>query len=497
LKALLELAAGPAGQAPLPARIASREELRVLLTEVCEGTAGAGDVLLATASDAQTPLEALRGVKELAKTLQASAPTEAHRTATTSSITSLLRRHLHTMGRRFRPGGWRPGSPSMRIWRPAWETTRLLRYFGRLLTALWQKKKKPFRNLAATAYRYGEDTQRGEQVMRGARSMRAQRFISVLSLAVVLALVAATALAIPVDVVLVLDNSGSMRKNDPKSLMYEVVTAFASRLTPDSRLGIIVFDQAVDLVLALTGADTPDFAPQVAQSLKRVTYRGKLTDIPAGIERAMYALRQHGRATAQRIIIFVTDGIVDLGNPTRNSEQARWLRENLAQDARRHGIRIFWVAFTEAADFQLIQSVAQTTGGEYFRVFAAEDIPAVFEKISTQLAPIVASAAPSAPHGGREAVHSPTPPSDWQSWLLVVIAGVAFIAVVMLVILMRKAIRRPQSAPIGGNAPVPTLVPGAQLRAIGGHANAPTYRIEKAVTRIGRNPKLNDVVLPS
>jgi hypothetical protein len=126
------------------------------------------------------------------------------------------------------------------------------------LTALWQKKKKSSRNLAMTAYRHGEDTQRGEQVMRGARIMRAKRVISVLSLAVVLRLAAAIALATPVDVVLVLDNFGSMRKNDPRSLMHEVVTAFASRLSADSRLGTVVFDQAVNLGLALTAADTTD-----------------------------------------------------------------------------------------------------------------------------------------------------------------------------------------------------------------------------------------------
>jgi uncharacterized protein (DUF2336 family) len=39
-------------------------------------------VLLATTCDAQTPLETLRGIKELAKTLLADATTEAHRTAT-------------------------------------------------------------------------------------------------------------------------------------------------------------------------------------------------------------------------------------------------------------------------------------------------------------------------------------------------------------------------------------------------------------------------------
>jgi hypothetical protein len=63
--------------------VANRDELLRLLTEVCAGPEGAGEVFLATTCDAQTPLETLRGIKELAKTLLAEATSEAHRSATT------------------------------------------------------------------------------------------------------------------------------------------------------------------------------------------------------------------------------------------------------------------------------------------------------------------------------------------------------------------------------------------------------------------------------
>ena len=39
------------------------------------------------------------------------------------------------------------------------------------------------------------------------------------------------------------------------------------------------------------------------------------------------------------------------------------------------------LAFTEAADFQLIQSISQQTSGKYFRVLAAEDLQNVFIEI--------------------------------------------------------------------------------------------------------------------
>lgn len=162
----------------------------------------------------------------------------------------------------------------------------------------------------------------------------------------------------PVDVVTVLDISGSMKKNDPQLLLREVVSSFASRLAPDSRLGIVLFAENAEVTLGLTAADTSDFAAQVAKSLERIDYRGRRTDIPAGVERALYELRDHGRPAAQRLIILLTDGLVDVGNLAKDVERARWLREDLALQAQQSDIRIFGTALSEAADFQLMQSVA-------------------------------------------------------------------------------------------------------------------------------------------
>jgi hypothetical protein len=84
LKALLALAASPPDERnPLAAQAANPAELRRLLTELCQGEADAGELLLSTVCTPETPLEALRGIKELAKKLLAEAKTDAHRSAAT------------------------------------------------------------------------------------------------------------------------------------------------------------------------------------------------------------------------------------------------------------------------------------------------------------------------------------------------------------------------------------------------------------------------------
>ena len=84
LKALLALASRPQGEpTSLSAQAANPAELGRLLTELCQGQAESGELLLNAVCEAETPVEALRGIKELAKNLLVDARTEAHRNAAT------------------------------------------------------------------------------------------------------------------------------------------------------------------------------------------------------------------------------------------------------------------------------------------------------------------------------------------------------------------------------------------------------------------------------
>ncbi len=183
------------------------------------------------------------------------------------------------------------------------------------------------------------------------------------------------------DVVLVLDNSGSMKKNDPDFLVSKAVKEFISQQDENTRVGIVIFDQGVRLPVSLTNASLAN-RETILNSIEEINYKGLFTDSPAGIERAIYELKNNGRDDAQKSIIFMTDGIVDTGAPDRDLEKSKWLREDLAPDAADNEIKIFGIAFTEAADFQLIQSISQKTEGEYYRALTAENLQSVFEQIN-------------------------------------------------------------------------------------------------------------------
>lgn len=234
-----------------------------------------------------------------------------------------------------------------------------------------------------------------------------------LSLPLVFACLPLTGSAAPHDLVMVLDNSGSMKKNDPDFLTGVAVRKFFRELGGDSRVAILVFDEEARLLMPLTPLDEASRA-DFLRSLDEVDYQGLYTDSPSAIERAVYELKVNGRPAADWSIVFMTDGIVDTGNEAMDAHKSGWLRNDLAAEAAEHRIRIFGIAFTDNADFLLIQSLSKRTSGEYFRAYSAADIEGVFRRITERLATAEVPAggwayAPGRPETGTALAAPPGP----------------------------------------------------------------------------------------
>lgn len=312
------------------------------------------------------------------------------------------------------------------------------------------------------------------------------------------------------DVVLVLDNSGSMKQNDPQRLAPEAVRHFIENLSDVDRLAVIIFDQDVRLAVPLSELATR--RGELLASLDQINYKGLYTNIPDAMERAIYELKINGRPDAEKLIVFMTDGIVDTGKPERDREKAAWLREELAADAERSGIQIFGVAFTEQADFQLIQSLTSKTGGEYYRAFTAADLQSVFERVNAAIRKPVPPPAP--PPVIEEPVVRETPPApppqpiiievpaqpvfgaeEQRRLIIIVIAAAAFFAVLLAILFL--LLRRGKA----GAAPEKEYEPKAYLNDLHDITGKPSYELGRKPTMLGRVAgtdidHINYVVIP-
>lgn len=298
------------------------------------------------------------------------------------------------------------------------------------------------------------------------------------------------------DIMLVLDNSGSMKRNDPDFLMRDVAMNFLAGFGDETRLGMVVFDQSVRLTDALARRTEPENRTHFLKSLETIDYRGLWSDTPAGVERALYELTANGRTGVRKAMVLLTDGIVDTGNPAVDAEKRLWLKSDLTAACTKAGVRIFGIAFTEAADFTLIQSLAGRTQGEYYRAYHAREIAPVFDRIQaavTRVEPPKATASAAAPAAKPTLEPPPLPPApkpvktdtmpaavpaEKTDWTPLAVGIGALVLALLIWVLARRSPRSPAAD-----------MPDAELVDIHNVTGQKAFPLNRPVTRIGRDKK--------
>ena len=285
------------------------------------------------------------------------------------------------------------------------------------------------------------------------------------------------------NILLLIDNSGSMKKNDPEFLIKNVVNNFVTSLDGETQLGIYLFDQTARQIIPLTTLDIQENKDKCIKSLDYINYKGAYTNIPAVMERAVYNLKQVTDSGIYKSIIFLTDGYIDTGDKNKDNESRSWLIESLAADAKKNNIKIFGIAFTENADFQLIQGITTKTDGEYFRVYKANEIENVFNKIMASIETSIKT------ETIPEAIVITMPPKEDKgidTWIILIGIGViiAMLALIIFLTKMKQAgINNPKST--GKNEG--KYIPDARLIDLDKVTSEDEIFISNELTTIGRN----------
>jgi pSer/pThr/pTyr-binding forkhead associated (FHA) protein/Mg-chelatase subunit ChlD len=330
----------------------------------------------------------------------------------------------------------------------------------------------------------------------------------------------------PADLVFVIDNSGSMRKNDPKSITPKVVSTFVDQLPENAQVGMVRFDQKARLLIPMTLLANPQDRRKVIDSLSEIDYRGQFTNTPVGIERALYELKTDGRKGSQKGIIFITDGIVDTGDPAKDLQLTRWLKNDIAASCKQEGVRIFGIALTEKADFSLIQALAARTNGEYFRTFTADEISGVLQQIRSLLKPAKAApvaelaplallpipgenaskpAAPDKTAVARSSAPAPLPGdngtvvvSEKAAWTIsIALAALVLVLLGAVIFFFFQNSRRRQVVPAGTTGAAKDLnIPEAYLEDQGEvlDKDKSPFVLDREIIKVGRGKK-NDLVI--
>lgn len=182
------------------------------------------------------------------------------------------------------------------------------------------------------------------------------------------------------DARILIDISGSMKKNDPRYLRRPALRLMVGLLPADSRAGVWTFGQYVNMQVPLGKVDDA-WRNRARDGAGKIHSRGLFTNIEEAIERA--TRDWSGEAGKyRRDLVLLTDGMVDVSkDPSKSAASRRNIIEQQLPRLKQLGARVYTIALSERADKELMQKLSGETGGWYEQAESAEQLQRIFLRI--------------------------------------------------------------------------------------------------------------------
>ncbi len=168
-----------------------------------------------------------------------------------------------------------------------------------------------------------------------------------------------------VDIVFVIDSSGSMSSNDGSKLRHTAVKQFIDKLGENDRAAVIDFDSYATLYQAFTDDKTALYT-----AVDRVDSSGG-TSLSAGMSLAIsqFTDSSYSRTDAYKYIVFLTDG--DGSYST-----------SYTTDAANNGIIVYTIGLGSGVQASVLKAIANGTGGKYYFASTASTLPNIYLDVS-------------------------------------------------------------------------------------------------------------------
>ena len=168
------------------------------------------------------------------------------------------------------------------------------------------------------------------------------------------------------DIIFVIDCSGSMKTNDPSKIGLNMVQAFIDTVQAENiRVGYVAYNDNIFSFLAPESIGTADEREALKEEIGAITYSGD-TDIGLGVSSA-YGLLSTDR-NARQIMVLISDGETDLPKASgRTEEQSNLELEQCVRRCKEENIQIYTVAFGQYEGSKaILKEAAAQTGAESY-----------------------------------------------------------------------------------------------------------------------------------
>ncbi|AYB42042.1 vWA domain-containing protein [Paenibacillus lautus] len=173
------------------------------------------------------------------------------------------------------------------------------------------------------------------------------------------------------DIVLVIDNSGSMNETDPNQDRYTAAKNLINRMDRDNRVSVMVFDHATTLLQPFTRVKNQETKDEIIAEIDGLATTDGGTDISLALEDTMTHIQESHDAARSAMVIMLSDGFSE-------TDHARVLADYKQQQI---AVNTIGLSLVNPDGAQLLQTIAAETGGQYYDVQNAADLTFVFQKI--------------------------------------------------------------------------------------------------------------------
>nr|WP_251035974.1 vWA domain-containing protein [Paenibacillus sp. ISL-20] len=173
------------------------------------------------------------------------------------------------------------------------------------------------------------------------------------------------------DIVLVIDNSGSMKDTDPNQDRYTAAKNLINRMDEDNRVSVMVFDHATTLLQPFTRVKNQEAKDEIIAEIDSLETNDGGTDISLALEDTMTHIQESHDARRSAMVIMLSDGFSE-------TDHDRVLADYKQQQI---AVNTIGLSLVNSDGAQLLQTIAAETGGQYYDVQNAADLSFVFQKI--------------------------------------------------------------------------------------------------------------------
>lgn len=183
----------------------------------------------------------------------------------------------------------------------------------------------------------------------------------------------------PLDIVAVIDRSGSM-SGGPLTSVLRAVAQLLRLAKADDRVGVVVFDDQVETIVPLAKHDDVDAVVRRVLAVQS----GGSTNLSGGWLKALSILEESGRAEALKRIILLTDGHANVGLVNAETFAPAVVR------GRVNGITTSCIGFADGYDETFLAAVADAGSGNDYWCAGPDQAMQVFVDEFNGLASVVA-----------------------------------------------------------------------------------------------------------